>query len=60
LWAVKTALLVGDVRGDRLDFVTGLAQMRHGTLQLLRTPRRQRQAIALLRQHRGDRQSDPA
>ncbi len=51
--------LVGDVRGDGLDLVAGLAQVRDRVLQFLRPARRKRQPVPLVRQHLRDRQADP-
>ena len=53
-------LLLGHVGGDALDLEAVGAQALGGRLELLGAARRDRQRVALLAEHPGDRQPDPA
>ena len=53
-------VLLGQIRRHRLDGDAGGAQLLGGGLELLRPPRGDGQVVALLGEHLGDRQSDPA
>ena len=53
-------LLVGHVAGDDLDVVPGAAQFLGGGLDLLRAARRHGQPVALLAEHAGEGEPDPA
>ena len=53
-------LLVGHVGGDALHLEAVGAEALGGALELLGTPRRDGQGVALFAEHAGDRQPDPA
>jgi hypothetical protein len=53
-------VLLGHVRGDRLRVDALVDQALHGRLELLRPPRRDGEAVAVLPERAGDRESDAA